>query len=188
MEARREEGSTRSVHATDLAPTPAFSTELLAPASLVRKIVDDWFEFIYPLTPILHRDTFLSQYTASETVNNPDLTALVLSLCAITVTILHHRPNDYRDVVTAGRCYTVLSASYLNQEPDQITLVRCQVKYNMALSLGSEVGLDSAIGQRLFTQAMAEAAYLLHYEDSQMSFLQLELTKRLYWLCFDGQW
>lgn len=48
--------------------------------------------------------------------------------------------------------------------------------------------MDDKTTQLLFTEVTTMVGYLLHYEVETASITDRELTKRLYWLCFAGQW
>jgi hypothetical protein len=58
----------------------------------------------------------------------------------------------------------------------------------MASSLVQQRGMDNQTPQLLLTEATAMVGYLLHYEVETASITDRELIKRLYWLCFAGQW
>ena len=166
----------------------AFDLDKLAPTFVLRQAINDWFEFVHPVAPILHRDTFLRQFDDPSTSQDPNFLMLVVSVCSATVSTLRRSAAPYADLITVEKCYQLISSSSQAREPAPITLVRCQTKYNMAASLIQERGMDSDTVPLLLTEAMAMIGHLLHYEIHNLSTCESELVKRLYWLCFAGQW
>lgn len=68
------------------------------------------------------------------------------------------------------------------------TLEWCQAKYNFGCALGAEMGLDNQMGFRFMSDAVMGIKYLVYYELPQMSLVDQQLLKRLYWLVFVGLW
>lgn len=165
-----------------------FSLDELAPASVVRQAVNDWFKLVHPVAPILHRDSFIRQLDAPSTTQNLDFLLLVVSICSATVSTLRRSAGLYAGMITVERCFQIVSTINHARGPLPISLTRCQMKYNMAASLTQDRGMDNETVQLLITESMAMTGYLLHYEVQNLSISDRELVKRLFWLCFAGQW
>lgn len=159
----------------------------LAPLFVIQQVVDDWFELIHPLAPILHRDGFLKQLH-DPSQHEADFKRLVFSVCAATVTTLRRKALAYATTVTVGRCYQLIRELDREREIAPATLTRCQIKYNLAVALGSERGMDDLNSQMLLAEATTIIGRIVHYEMQGFQVCERELAKRLYWLCFAGQW
>lgn len=160
----------------------------LAPISVIQHLLMDWFELVHPVAPILHRDTFLQRF--HEHAERPDLefSALVVSICSATVATLRRTATAYASMVTVENCWNIISAIDQLRGPLPVSLIRCQWKYNMAVSTFQERGMDDEIPQLLMMEATGMVGRLMHYDLQGMSLRDRELCKRLYWLCFAGQW
>lgn len=159
----------------------------LAPPFVIQQVIDDWFELIHPLAPILHRDSFIAQLH-DPSHHEADFKCLVFSVCAATVMTLRRKALEYATTVTVGRCCQLIRELDRERDIGPATLTRCQVKYNLAVALGSEKGMDDLDSQMLLAEATAMVGRLVHYEMQSSQIHERELIKRLYWLCFAGQW
>lgn len=154
---------------------------------MIQQVVDYWFELIHPLAPILHRDSFLQQLNDFEK-HDDDFLCLIFSICAATVTTLRRKALDHAAMINVEKCHQLIRN--LNREHDlpSANLSRCQMKYNLAVALGSEKGMDDLDSQMLLAEATAMVGRIVHYEMQEYSICDRELVKRLYWLCFAAQW
>lgn len=170
--------------------TPADWLDLdqLAPSFIIRQAIQDWFELVHPVAPILHRDTFLRQLDDPSSSQDQDFAMLTVSICAATVSTLRRSAAPYAGMITVEKCHQIITTSNQARGALPITLIRSQTKYNMATSLTQERGMDNETVQLLHTEAMAMIGHLLHYKIQNLSTCDNELAKRLYWLCFAGQW
>lgn len=162
------------------------TTEDLAPRSVIDQVLDEWFEFVHPVAPILHRDSFLQTWNNVDD-QTWDFQALVISICAATVAALRRRAAVYESLVTVERCMALLASIEDIKGALPVSLIRAQIKYNMAVVMVQERGLDSAESQLIMVETIGMVSYLLHYQAESMSFRDRELCKRLYWLCFAGE-
>jgi hypothetical protein len=160
----------------------------LAPSFVVQQAIEDWFELVHPAAPLLHRDSFLQQLGDPSSSQDTDFLLLVVSVCAATVSTLRRRTAPYAGIITVEKGYHIVSTFIQARGALPISLIRCQTKYNLACSLTQERGMDDKTTQLLFTEVTTMVGYLLHYEVETASIADRELTKRLYWLCFAGQW
>ena len=179
-------------HASTPTSPTTLGLEALAEFATIEHVLSDWFELVHPVAPIVHRDTFLRQLRDAEVSHSPGFVNLVFSLCAATVATLRRRSSAY-GLITVERCYELARQNEMAQaqtsDPlSNITLEWCQTKYNFAVSLSPVRGIDSPVPQMLMAEATTGTGYLLHYAADSQPFLIRELLRRLYWLCFAGQW
>lgn len=165
-----------------------FKLEDLAPPLVLRQAIDDWFELVHPVAPLLHRDSFLRRLLDPSCAQDTDFLSLVVSVCAATVSTLRRRTAPYSGIITVEKCFQILSTIDSARGDLPISLIRCQAKYNLACSLTQERGMDDRTTQLLFAEVTSMVGILLHYEIDSASTMDRELTRRLHWLCFAGQW
>ena len=170
-----------------LAPSPGESKlDALAPAFVLQQVIHDWFEFVHPVAPILHRDTFLAQLSDQSRNKDPPFVKLVISICAATISALRRRASVYGGLLTVERCYQAYLA---NERPNStaMDLTWCLVKYNFSTAIGPERGMDDRTPQILLAEATAGVLHLLHYDADRLFFTEKEYVKRLFWLCYAAQ-
>lgn len=162
--------------------------EQLAPLSNIERVIYDWFDLVHPVAPILHRDSFLRLLRNSSEAQDEEFICLVVSICAATIATLRRRASAYATSISVDKCYQLIFSANLFKNPGAVSLRKCQIKYNMANSLGTEHGMDSAASQLLFGESLSMTGYMLHYHMQDLSLCDQELLKRLFWLCFAAQW
>lgn len=64
------------------------STDVVFPDELISHIVDDFFTYVYPIVPMVHRPTFLQNFRENRHAHDANFFALVWAICAST--IAHH--------------------------------------------------------------------------------------------------
>ncbi|KAF2130496.1 hypothetical protein P153DRAFT_338350 [Dothidotthia symphoricarpi CBS 119687] len=167
----------------------SYGLEIIAPFPTVQQLIADWFGWIHPVAPILHPDRFLEQVaethdSASEV--SPSFLLLVTSLCAATFASLRRRRHLYAPV-TVDSCLDLAERLGLWQPSNTITLERSLTIYNFSSAAHHERGIDSALSHRLFAEAAMSVTYLTYQKSTEMSFMEQQILKRLYWLVYAGQ-
>jgi hypothetical protein len=161
----------------------------LAPYETIRQILDDWFTYVHPVAPILHRDSFMRIFDRQDAAAAEDceFSALVISLCAATIAALRTTSAAYSNMITVEKCCGMLLDVDGLKGSLPVSLIRSQTKYNLAVSLNQERGMDAAECQLLMIETFGMVGRLVHYHSEEMSLEDRELSKRLYWLCFAGE-
>jgi hypothetical protein len=162
--------------------------EQLGQLSQIRQIIDDWFELIHSVAPIVHRGQFLRRLANGDASRDPEFCGLVISVCAATVVSLKRRSNAQYGSVTFERCLEVVKQNRLLEDKDAFTLQWCQAKYNLGTTLTAERGPGNPLAFRFISEAVMGVKYLIYNELSAMPLVSQELLKRLYWLLFAGLW
>ena len=167
---------------------PSSSIDQLGPSTIIAQIVHDWFELVHSVCPILHRASFLKRLTDGDVAHDSGFSALVTSVCAAAIASLRRKSATYYGIITVKRCLRVIEQIGLSKANRKFSLEWCQTKYNLAIALSSEAGMDDADSFRFMAEAVAGVKYLVYYELENMTFLSQQLLKRLYWLLFAAQW
>lgn len=88
---------------TPPAAGPLFPTDELCSRALIRTLMADYLDLVYPLVPVVHRPSFRHDLSRNRDVADPDFFALLVSLCALTVGLLPSRFGAYCAIEGAGR-------------------------------------------------------------------------------------
>jgi hypothetical protein len=185
LQRQTEPASLVSPSASASNPSPV---EQLGPFAIVEQIVHDWFELVHSVCPILHRASFLQRLTDIDAAHDPAFSALVVSVCAAAIASLKRKSSTYYGIITVQRCLRVVEEIGLSRPDPKFNLEWCQTKYNLAVALSAEAGMDNANSFAFMAEAVAGVKYLVYYELENMTFLSQQLLKRLYWLLFAAQW
>jgi hypothetical protein len=171
-----------------LSPTTSSSFDQLGPSAIIEQIIHDWFELVHSVCPILHRASFLKRLTDGDVARDSGFSALVTSVCAAAIGSLKRKSATYYGIITVQRCLRIIEQIGFGRVNQKFSLEWCQTKYNLAVAISSEVGMDDADSFRFMGEAVTGVKYLVYYELENMTFLSQQLLKRLYWLLFAAQW
>lgn len=163
--------------------------DLIARPEVLHRIIDDWLNWIHPVAPILHRGHFMRRMYGDgdrERDSSASFVLLVASVCAATVASLRRRRELYGTVTVEG-CLDVAEQLKLWSMASITTLDRALTIYNFSSAVHHEHGIDSSLNHRLYGEASTSVAYLLHQHFDQMTFMEQQILKRLYWLIYAGQ-
>ncbi|TDZ37474.1 hypothetical protein C8035_v007831 [Colletotrichum spinosum] len=159
---------------------------LFAPEALVTRILDDWFEKVHSLAPVLHRRRFMHRLGTGEAAADRTFCALVVSVCAATVATL--RRADYSPV-TVESCLDFVEEHHLLEHgirKPAYSLDWCIAMYNIGTSASSmnENGLGDQGSFHGMSEAAAGARFLAYYRMADLDMSEQQLLKRLFWLIF----
>jgi hypothetical protein len=162
---------------------------LIAPPQVLDLILDDWFNWIHPVAPILHRQIFMARIKGSQNGDvqeSREFLVLVASVCAATYASLRKRWHHY-GTVTVDSCLDLAERFGLWSASDSITLDKALSFYNFSSAVRYGHGLDSALAFRLTGESTVSVKYLMQQKLNQLPFIEQQIVRRLYWLNFAGQ-
>ena len=162
--------------------------EAIAPRNILQHIIDDWFDWIHPVAPILHRSHFMRRFDGGAGLDrerSASFFLLVASISAATVTSLRRRRDRY-GTVTVDTCLELAENLKLWSSTSRVTLGRTLTLYNFSSAVHHEYGIDSPLAHRLSGESSISVLYLGQQLD-QMSFMEQQILKRVYWLIYAGQ-
>lgn len=163
--------------------------ELIAPLDILHQIINDWFDWIHPVAPIFHRGLIFQRLAELQQPSDGDSSSsllLVASICAATVASLRRRRYLYASVTVEG-CLELADKLNLWSMHNNITLERALTVYNFSSAVHHEYGIDSPLSHRLSGEASISVKFLFHQAVDEMSFMEQQILKRLYWLVYAGQ-
>jgi hypothetical protein len=163
--------------------------DLIAPPEVLDLILEDWFNWIHPVAPILHRELFTERVKAGQNGDikeSRSFLALVASVCAATYASLRRR-RQYYGTVTVNSCLELAERFSLWSASEDITLEKALTFYHFSSAVLYENGVDSAIAFRLIGESSVSVKYLMQQSLDQMPFMDQQIVKRLYWLNFAAQ-
>ena len=160
-----------------------------APQEAVSLAIEDWFEKIHPVAPILARRRFLRRYKEGEAARNPIFCGLVVSICAATAATLpreHYGPITVTSSVDFIERNQLLAGGFF-QGPSS-TLDWCISMYNLGTALGSVSGADMSDKRSYhkLSEATMGTRYLAYYCMPQLDYVEQQLTRRLFSLLYVG--
>lgn len=87
-------------NAYDAPTTPltqrCYQTDAVCSRELLRRILSDYFELIYPVVPLVHRPSFRRDLDQDRDSRDSDFFLLLLGICALTLAIGASRFEQYR--------------------------------------------------------------------------------------------
>lgn len=149
-------------------------------------MVNDWFELIYSVCPILHRARFLRRLASGEASKDVTFGVLVLSVCAATIASLKRkRLFEYsNEGISPDRCIQLAEEAGFFSGRKEISLERCQALYNFGVARASTHGMDDPDFFVFTSEAAAGIKWLTSYCLRAMTPVDQEMLKRTFWIFF----
>lgn len=166
----------------------ACGVDRLGPPLIIRQIIDDWFSLVHSVCPIFHRAIFINRLESGEAAHDGIFAALVVSVCAATITSLKRKSSIDYGILTIERCFEVAEQieSQIGKQP--YTLEWCQMKYHLGIAIAHAKSFDDADSFRQLAESANGVKYMTFYTMQNMSTVSQQLLKRLFWLLFVGFW
>lgn len=194
-------------------PTVLDAEICIAPLSVLKLFVDDFYTYIHPLVPFPHEPTFRTAFEAREDRTNPEFLALLAGMIGTLVASfprsarLHlkaaHSYEKYpRSVMLVDRCLKVAldmrtSASMLK---DTVTVNDAAISYFLCLATGYTMRWNQC--RRYMDESLRFLRELGFHrrrppptslsfgqnrpDDQPADFITDEVGKRIYWTIFLG--
>ncbi|KAM0273539.1 hypothetical protein ACHAQH_008288 [Verticillium albo-atrum] len=168
---------------------PSHWLSLFASEATILRLLNDWFERVHALAPVLVRRRFMRRVQSREADHNATFCGLVISVCVATSATL--RREDYGDA-TAERGAAFIQHHRLldhdSSNENAYTLDWCIAMYNLGTAAGSiaATGLKSTSSYHTISMSAAGVRYLAYYCIKELDFVEQQQVKRLFWLIFAG--
>jgi hypothetical protein len=176
---------------------PPYPTDGLCSRELLKCMLDDYLEFLYPLIPVVHRPSFRQDLRQNRDVYDKDFLGLILSLCAATVGTMPRRFRAYRSFQTPIQfqtrtemiryCYDLSSELRGPDYFDRINLQKWATSYMMTISF-FQIGEHNR-SRMVEVESMQFARLLdLHRISGYdgLNCIETQLRKKAFWLMFYG--
>ena len=173
------------------------TTDQLCHRKLLRVILDDYLELLYPVIPVVHRKSFLQDLDLKRDSHDHTFRALLFALSAVMVAIM---PRKFREYCTGNtplrfatrtemvlKCYELVMALRVPQYFDHINHCKWAISYLLGLSF-FQVGQQN-LCRMLEVEGMQLARLLeLHQSSSyeSLSWIESQLRKKAFWLMWYG--
>ncbi|CAH0058188.1 unnamed protein product [Clonostachys solani] len=158
-----------------------FLLSLLGTPSSIQQALDDWFEFFYPIQPLLHRRYFISRFQGGEMQANSEFLALVISMCAATVATLPRKAAAGYSTITVSKSLHLVRHYKLLQPTMGCSVDWCVACYLLAWAQMGEHGFTGFDVFNNLKSAMSGVQWLLSFQPKRKSVHDEEILKRLYW-------
>lgn len=90
------------------------SAETICPISMLERLVDDYFTFIYPLVPIPHEQSFRDAFRRRQDLTSPTFLALIASMLGYLVACFPRRPRQHISEGLQSDHYQQMESLHLN--------------------------------------------------------------------------
>jgi hypothetical protein len=182
-------------------PTASFARptlgEDLCSRDLLKRMLLDYLEFLYPLIPVVHRPSFHRDLYADRDLYNEDFSGFILGLCAVTVGTMPNRFKEYTTCATPlafrtrtemirycyGRLHDLRRYDYF----ENVSFHKWAASYLMGIAL-FQVGEHNQ-ARMIEVESMQLARMLgLHQISEYMGLncIEAQLRKKAFWLMFYG--
>ncbi|EEY15252.1 predicted protein [Verticillium alfalfae VaMs.102] len=181
-------------HRLQQLPVGHVSITDFVPEYTLKIIIDDFFDRVYPVLPIVHVATYQAAFCARRYETDPVFLRLTISLCAATVASIPRRITVYGSSLYADvgqmvdRASQLILLSRLGSEPmwqDQPTMDTMLV--SLALTIAALYAGRTASGWSYAGEAILYFRALeLYKKASYLRFtpIEAEMCKRAFWLLF----
>ncbi|KAG8897890.1 hypothetical protein FRB99_007857, partial [Tulasnella sp. 403] len=173
---------------TNTSPNP-YALSNLAPTHTILHILSLFFDFVWPLTPCIHRPSFYSDLGEKREERDPIFFALVCSTVASTLVQVprSYLPMDRTEVRVLARRFNEASRNASRHALDPPTTSLVVIRYFDHIYYfreGKEGASNAAFGEALLVSALLR----MHEEDSyeSLDYIEREVRKRAFWLLYDG--
>lgn len=175
----------------------ASSVESLCSRDLLKRILLDYLEYLYPLIPVIHRPNFHRDLSDNRDLYDDDFFGLVLGLCAVTVGTMPNRFKDYTTCAEPLRfrtrtemiryCYDRIHGLRRSEYFENISFQKWAASYLMGIAL-FQIGEHNQ-ARMMEVESMQLARLLdLHQvaEYTGLNCIEAQLRKKAFWLMFYG--
>lgn len=169
----------------------------LCSRNLLKRILSDYLEHLYPLIPVVHRPSFRQSVCEDRDLYDGDFFGLVLGLCAITVGTMPNRFKEYKSCATPLRfqtrtemiryCYDRVHRLRGYGYFEHVNFHKWAASYLISIAL-FQIGEHNQ-ARMIEVESMQLARLLgLHQisEYAGLNCIEAQLRKRAFWLMFYG--
>lgn len=172
-----------------------FQTDALCSRELIRRIMSDYLELLYPVVPVIHRPSFKEDLDRERDSHNSDFFLLLLGICALTLGIGASRFDQYRiidptlsfqsPVAMINHCYDLFICHREATYYDEINHSKFAVAYCFVTAFFQSGQHNRS--RMLEIEAMQLARLLQLHRPSTYQCLDLieaQLRRKAFWLIF----
>lgn len=177
--------------------TQSSSVEELCSRDLLKRILLDYLEHLYPLIPVVHRPSFRRDLCEDRDLYDSDFSCLVLGLCAATVGTMPNRFKEYKTCATPLRfrtrtemiryCYD--RSHYMRDHDyfENVSFHKWASSYLLGIAL-FQIGEHNQ-ARMIEVESMQLARLLGLHQISEyvgLNCIETQLRKKAFWLMFYG--
>jgi hypothetical protein len=171
--------------------------EELCSRHLLKRILSDYLEHLYPLIPVVHRPTFRRDLCENRDLYDEDFFGLILCLSAVTVGTMPNRFKEYKACATPLRfrtrtemiryCYDRVHCLRGHDYFESINHNKWAASYLLGIAL-FQIGEHNQ-ARMIEVESMQLARLLGLHQISQyagLNCIEAQLRKKAFWLMFYG--
>lgn len=169
----------------------------LCSRDLLKRILSDYLEHLYPLIPVVHRPSFHHNVREDRDLYDNDFYGLVLGLCAVTVGTMPNRFKEYKTHTTPLRfgtrtemirfCYDRVHRLRKYDHFEHVNYHKWAASYLTGIAL-FQIGEHNQ-ARMLEVESMQLARLLGLHQISEyvgLNCIEAQLRKKAFWLMFYG--
>jgi hypothetical protein len=169
----------------------------LCSRDLLKQILSDYLEHLYPLIPVVHRPSFRRDVCEDRDLHDGDFFSLTLGLCAVTVGTMPNRFKEYKTCATPLHfqnrtemiryCYDRVHCLRGHDYFENVNFHKWATSYLMGIAL-FQIGEHNQ-ARMIEVESMQLARLLGLHQISEyvgLNCIEAQLRKKAYWLMFYG--
>ena len=184
-----------SIHSHDVDSPNSQSTDALGDRITIKVIVADYFQYIYPLVPLVHRPSFQRDFAANRDHADDDFLSLIYGICALTVASLPSKFQRYQNGRTSPShvsrkamvytCYDESLRLKKHEYYDEITYIKFATHWMSYLAFFHVTEYNRARMVELEAKQLARCLNLHNVSEyGALDCIEIQLRKKGFWLIF----
>ncbi|KAL2071960.1 hypothetical protein VTL71DRAFT_11303 [Oculimacula yallundae] len=184
-----------SSHEHDLEGSSSYPTDLLGDRRIVKAILADYFQYIYPLVPVVHRPSVKRDIAENRDCYDETFLGLIYGLCAVTIAALPSKFLEYQKLrshlpytdskAMVYACYDEFMRVRRHGYFDEINFDKWAAHFLMYLAFFHVTDYNRS---RMIEVEATQLARLLNLhkvtESNGLNCIEVQLRKKAFWLCF----
>ncbi|KAH7360702.1 hypothetical protein BKA65DRAFT_547415 [Rhexocercosporidium sp. MPI-PUGE-AT-0058] len=184
-----------SLHTQGLEIWSSYPTDGLGDREVVKLILADYFQYIYPLVPVVHRPSCKRDIADNRDCNDEIFLGLIYGLCALTIATLPSKFHNYQKLrpnsphenskAMVYACYDEFTRLKRHEYFDEINFDKWAAHFLMYLAFFHVTDYNRS---RMVEVQASQLARLLNLhkgpENNGLNYIEIQLHKKAFWLSF----
>lgn len=180
------------------APPLSYPTDILCSRVLVKRILQDYLIYLYPLIPVVHRPSFRRDLIQDRDIRDDVFLGFILALCAVVIGIMPTRFELYRKTDPSipflsraemiNRCYDMAMALRRPTYFDEVNFQKFAIAYLLGIAFFQ---LGEQNRSRMLECESMQLGRLLNLHrttgaEDGLNCIEIQLRRKGLWLLFYG--
>lgn len=174
-----------------------YPTDDLCSRELLKQIINEFLQHLYPLIPVFHLPTFRANLERNRDIQDKHFLSMLLASCAVTVSISCEKFRQYRSATTPIRfqtrlemvdyCYSLCIQLRGPRYFDQVSHTKWAIPYLFYLAyfhIGEHNKSRMVESEAILFARLLELHRVSAY--SGLNCIEIQLRKKAFWMMFYG--